>query len=103
MKALFAIILAIVSVSASAWDSRTVYDYQSGNTYNIRQDRGDTRIQGYNYGNGTTWNQTQRQDGTYSGYDSRGNFYQGDNRTGSHISSDGTVCIGTGYARTCTK
>lgn len=94
--------LAFVASSAYAYDTDSTYDYQTGNSYTIEHDQDETRVRGNNYGNGTTWTQTQRRDGTYSGIDSRGNYYQG-NQSGYYMNSDGTICVGNGAARSCSR
>lgn len=98
----FAIALALLSTQALAYDE-TVYDAQTGNRYTIERDQDETRIRGSNYNNGTTWSQTQRSDGSYSGRDSQGNYYHGNNNSGHYTNSNGVSCFGTGATRTCSR
>jgi opacity protein-like surface antigen len=82
--------------------SGSSYDYQSGNAYRWRQDSlGNTTVNGYNSRTGSTWNSTIQPNGNQRGTDSNGNMWQYNSRTGSYMSTDGTVCIGKGALRTC--
>lgn len=100
----FAIALALLSTQALAYgDYDTAYDAQSGNHYTIQRDQHETNVNGYNYNNGTNWQQTQRRDGSYSGRDAQGNYYQGNNNSGYYMNSNGTWCYGTGALRTCSR
>lgn len=78
------------------------YDPQTGNRYNVQQFGDQTNIRGYNYNNGSTWNQTQRADGSYSGRDAQGNYYTGNHNTGRyHNYGTGRSCFGQGTTRVC--
>ncbi|MBL8773893.1 MAG: hypothetical protein JNK30_21075 [Phenylobacterium sp.] len=82
--------------------SGTTYDYQSGNSYSWRRNSdGSTTVNGTNLQNGTMWNSRIKPNGDQSGTDSQGNFWNYNARSGSYMSSDGTVCIGKGALRTC--
>jgi hypothetical protein len=84
--------------------SGATIDPQSGNTYSwYKNYDGSTTVNGSKLQNGSIWNQRIERDGRQSGMDSKGNLWNYDAKTGSYINTDGTVCVGTGYARTCTK
>ena len=78
------------------------YDYQSGNSYQVCDNFGNTTIFGSNARTGSMWSQTQQSNGNYFGTDRGGNFYSGNNNTRYyHNTGTGKTCYGTGYARTC--
>ena len=96
-------VVACISISYSANAGCTSkYDWQSGNNYTVCSDSSGTSISGYNAGTGSTWNQRQNRDGSYSGRDAGGNYYTGNNNTGSYYNyGTGKSCYGTGAFRTC--
>lgn len=98
-----ALALAIAAPAIAQYaPPKTYYDWQSGNSYTVRPDRNGASIQGYNMNNGSMWSQRQNRDGTYNGTDAQGNFYSGNNRTGSYYNfGTGRTCYGTGALRTC--
>lgn len=78
------------------------YDWQSGNSYTTRRNSdGSSATNGYNVQNGSMWNSRTQSDGRTTGTDSKGNIWSYNPRSGSYISSDGTVCTGQGAARVC--
>ena len=94
--------ISVMDLAANA-QTYNQYDWQSGNHYTItpRYD-GGIQLNGLNLNNGTTWSQTQRPDGSYSGFDGNGNYYYGNNRSGFYQNmGTGRTCIGTGAARSC--
>ena len=96
---LLASLFSTTSVVAACY---TKYDYSTGNNYQICQNNGNTTVRGSNLRTGSTWNQTQRSNGSYSGQDSSGNFYSGNNNTGFYNNlGTGKTCFGTGAFRTC--
>ena len=99
---LWAAAFLLASVSLASAQSWTHYDWRSGNSYSCTSGYGSTSCRGSNYRTGSSWSQTQRSDGTYSGYDADGNYYSGNNRTGSyHNFGTGASCFGRGAFRTC--
>ncbi|SDY75869.1 hypothetical protein [Citreimonas salinaria] len=88
--------------AGSAQDSWSTFDYQSGNMYNNYSDGQGVTTYGNNIQGGTNWNLRQDYDGSYSGTDSQGNFFYGDQNSGFYSNpGTGTTCIGTGALRTC--
>jgi len=82
--------------------SRTTYDWQSGNSYRTTPNYdGSTTVRGNNYQNGSTWTTKIQPDGNQRGTDANGNMWNYNARSGSYTSTDGTVCVGHGYARVC--
>ena len=78
------------------------YDWQSGNTYTVCSNYGNTTINGYNSSTGSSWSQTQNSNGTYSGRDSNNNYYNGDNNSGYYYNQGtGKTCYGQGIYRRC--
>ena len=82
-------------VALHAWDpykyktdepkSGYSYDYQSGNSYNYNTDsRGETKVYGNNYNTGSMWNTTIEKDGDMKGFDSKGNYWNYDNKSGTY-------------------
>ncbi|MDP1873682.1 hypothetical protein [Phenylobacterium sp.] len=81
---------------------QTTYDYQSGNVYRTTPSYGgSTTVRGSNLNTGSTWTTRVDPNGNMRGTDASGNLWQYNSQTGSYISSDGTTCIGKGYARVC--
>lgn len=75
-------------------DSGASYDFKSGNNYRWDTDTtGTTRINGNNYNTGTIWNTTVDKDGSMRGQDSKGNFWNYNERTGTYMN------YGTGEIR----
>ena len=99
----FVLISAGVLIASSAFaQTRSYYDWQSGNSYSVHRNSNGATINGYNTRTGSMWNQRQNSNGTYSGMDAQGNHYSGNNRTGSYYNyGTGKMCTGTGYARVC--
>jgi hypothetical protein len=101
LKGLIAAALLLSATAAEA-QTRHNYDYRTGNAYNTHRDQNGATIRGYNSQTGSTWSQRQNNNGSYSGVDSNGNYYSGNNRTGTYINSGtGKICTGTGYSRVC--
>ena len=94
---------ALLSTAAAAQSSGSSYDWQSGNTYNWTTDSlGTTHLNGYNYGTGSSWRTTIQPNGSQSGFDSQGNYWNYDANTGFYQNyGTGRTCIGTGAMRTC--
>ena len=102
-KAIF-MILGLFLSSTAFGACTTKYDYESGNNYTVCDSGDTTTIRGTNLQNGSIWNQTQKKNGTYSGTDGDGNYYTGDNKTGSYYNyGTGKMCTGTGASRICTN
>ena len=83
--------------------SRTVYDWQTGNTYRITPNyNGGATVQGYNFNNGTSGRTEIDRRGNQRGYDAQGGYWQYNNRTGSYFNyQTGRSCYGKGLARFC--
>jgi hypothetical protein len=94
--------LAVLSTSALA-QTRSVYDWRTGNAYTItQQPSGAVNIYGNNFSTGSNWNIQQQPNGHYSGRDGDGNFFHGNNRSGFYQNfGTGRTCFGNGAARTC--
>jgi hypothetical protein len=94
----FALVGTLVSAPVMA---QSYYDWESGNSYNVQRGLGSTTVYGNNLRTGSNWRIQQMDNGSYSGTDSRGNFFSGNHNSGFYMNSDGTTCIGTGALRTC--
>ena len=78
------------------------YEPETGNSYTVQRYGNEVQVQGYNYNNGSMWNQTQRAYGSYSGRDAQGNYYSGDHSTGFYQNyGTGRTCFGQGATRVC--
>lgn len=98
---LIGVALVLTAGSASA-TCRSVYDWKSGNYYQVCDNYGQTTTRGYNYNTGSNWSQTNNSNGSYYGTDKNGNYYSGNNRTGFYSNlGTGRTCFGTGAFRTC--
>ena len=81
---------------------RTTFDYSSGNMYTTTPSYdGGATVRGSNLNTGSMWTTRIQPNGDMTGTDSDGNIWQYNRSTGSYMSSDGTVCMGTGALRQC--
>jgi hypothetical protein len=104
MKLLVALLIPVaLAPTASYAQTRSVYDWRSGNAYTItQQPSGAVSIYGNNFSTGSTWNIQQQRNGSYSGQDAGGNFFHGNNSTGFYQTfGTGRTCFGTGPGRVC--
>ena len=82
---------------------QTTYDWQSGNSYTVTpQYGGGARVQGYNFGNGSMWNQTIQPNGNMQGTDAQGNFWTYNEGSKTYMNfGTGKMCVGEGMGRIC--
>jgi hypothetical protein len=94
--------LALASTGALA-QSRTIYDWQSGNTYTVRPRlNGGVHVDGYNLNNDSMWNTDIDRRGNMRGYDADSNPWSYDSGSKTYMNyGTGRMCIGEGYARSC--
>jgi hypothetical protein len=100
----FAVSLVLVTTAPAVaqWSSGSTYDAQSGNRYNWNRNfDGSTNVRGFNTNTGSMWNTTIQPNGDQRGLDSQGNSWQYNNRSGTYLNTDGTMCVGKGLARIC--
>lgn len=84
-----AILLILVSTGAQA---RYVYDYSTGNVYNVRQAaNGQVVVQGYNQQTGSTWNSVHESDGSQRGVNAQGEGWSYNNHATIHP-TPGMLC-----------
>lgn len=95
--------LAFVAVPTVALaQSGSHYDWQSGNSYNWNgSPGGNTRVYGNNLNTGSSWNTTINPNGNMNGFDSSGNSWNYNAQSKTYFNSNGTMCSGSGAARTC--
>jgi hypothetical protein len=97
-----ALVVAFFALTPVFAQSGSTYDWRSGNWYHwYSAFDGSTHVQGFNWNTGSQWRTTIRPNGDMQGWDSRGDFWRYDSRTGNYWNSNGTFCTGRGYARTC--
>jgi len=104
MKRIFVLVFAslLLSSPALAQTSGSSYDWRTGSTYQWNRDsNGSTNINGFNGHTGSIWNQTIERNGNQHGTDSRGNYWQYDNSSGTYWNSNGRFCTGHGAYRVC--
>jgi hypothetical protein len=92
--------LALVLMAGTA-SAEYIYDWRSGNSYNVYDFGGTTTIYGRNNRTGSSWTNRIEPDGDMSGRDSNGNLWNYDSSTGNYRNTDGTFCTGKGVFRTC--
>src|ERR1700693_4615417 len=95
--------LSLTIIAPSFAQSRTVYDWQSGNTYTVTPGyNGGANVQGFNAQNGSMWNTQIDRGGNMNGMDSHMNPWSYDAGSKAYFNyGTGRPCIGEGYARTC--
>lgn len=83
-------------------NAQSHYDWRTGNSYNVNRSGNTTTINGMNMRTGGMWNIRQNNNGSYSGRDARGNYFQGNHRTGNYTNfGTGKTCFGKGATRFC--
>jgi|GraSoi2013_115cm_1033766.scaffolds.fasta_scaffold184668_2 hypothetical protein len=92
----------VTAAPAFAQQSGSTYDWRSGNRYNwTHNEDGSTDVRGFSTNTGSMWRTHIAPNGDQRGTDSRGNMWRYNSGSGFYWNSDGTTCIGKGYARTC--
>ncbi len=96
------LVAALLLMSPALAQAGSTYDWKSGNYYTWHQrSDGTTDLYGSNFNTGSQWRTTIKPDGEMNGWDSRGNYWRYDSRTGNYWNTDGTMCFGKGWSRTC--
>jgi hypothetical protein len=102
LRSTLALALLAAAATAHAQGYGSSYDWQSGNQYNWNTIGNQTNVQGYNIKNGTRWNTTIQPNGSMTGYDGNGNYWQYDSNSGNYYNyGTGTMCTGKGAFRVC--
>lgn len=83
--------------------SGSTYDFNSGNMYNWHKNSdGSTQLNGNNLNTGSNWNTNIKRNGDMNGFDSNGNSWNYDEKSGNYYNfGTGKICVGKGYARSC--
>lgn len=95
--------VALAFTATARAQIRTVYDWQSGNSYVVTPNYGGgMHVQGYNLNTGSIWNTDIDSQGNMHGYDAGGNYWTYDRGSKTYLNAGtGRGCVGDGYARTC--
>lgn len=98
-----ALVVAATVTPAAAQQYGSTYDWRSGNFYSWSPNgSGGTSVRGMNIQNGTNWNTNIKPDGSMSGFDGGGNYWQYNSNTGYYNNlGTGRTCVGKGLGRTC--
>jgi hypothetical protein len=100
-----AIALALALTASYAFaQSRSVYDWQSGNSYIVTPGiGGGAHIRGFNAGTGSMWSTDIDTRGNMHGFDSNNDYWTYNRGTGTYMNlGTGEMCTGHGYGRICT-
>lgn len=98
----FAFLLGLATSVALA-QSRSVYDWQSGNSYTVTPGfNGGAHIRGFNLNTSSMWNTDIDARGNMRGFDANGDYWTYNRGSKTYMNlGTGRMCIGEGYARTC--
>lgn len=107
----FAAVLVLIALSPAAFAGcygtgtfKTCTD-NSGNTYNVQRFGNTTNVQGFNAGNGSSWNQHSTTIGNttfHNGTSANGNSWNGTSQQiGNTVINSGVDSRGNAYRSTC--
>ena len=100
---ILAALLSVAVIAPVLAQSRSVYDWQSGNMYTVTPGfGGGANVQGFNTNTGSMWNTRIDNRGNMNGMDSHMNPWSYDAGSKTYMNyGTGRMCVGEGYARTC--